>query len=166
MRRFKEAAKDYPIASIACDFIRKLYDIDEIAESSKERAHLRDTQSRKVCEDLLAWLHANTGPTVLSVHEAVNYTLKIWQRLTIFLDDAAVPLDNNTTERAFRRPVIGRNNYFGAKSRSGTKVAATFFSLLETCRLHGVNFAAYLTAACRAANNGNILLPWDFKAIA
>ena len=37
--------------------------------------------------------------------DAVNYTLKIWARLTRFLDDAASPLDNSTTDRAFRRPV-------------------------------------------------------------
>ena len=101
---------------------------------------------------------------MLSVHEAVNYTLKIWARLTVFLDDPNVPLDNNMTERAFRRPVIGRNNYFGAKSRSGTQVAATFFSLLETCRLHDVNFTQYLIAAAEAALDGRTLLPWAFKA--
>ena len=166
MRRFKEAAQNFPAAADACDMIRELYDIDAKSTSVAQRAHLRQSESRALCERLLAWLQANTGPTVLSIHEAVNYTLKIWSRLTVFLDNPQVPLDNNTTERAFRRPVIGRNNYFGAKSRSGTNVAATFFSLLETCRLHDVNFADYLTAACIAAERGSVLLPWDFKPAA
>jgi transposase len=166
MRRFKEAAQNFPAAADACDMIRELYDIDAKSTSVAQRAQLRHSESRALCERLLAWLQANTGPTVLSIHEAVNYTLKIWSRLTVFLDNPQVPLDNNTTERAFRRPVIGRNNYFGAKSRSGTNVAATFFSLLETCRLHDVNFADYLTAACIAAERGSVLLPWDFKPAA
>lgn len=164
LRRFREAAENFPVAAEACKLIGELYALDRSADSSTARAHIRTTASRAVCANLLAWLQAHTGPTVLSVHEAVNYTLKIWARLTVFLDDPNVPLDNNMTERAFRRPVIGRNNYFGAKSRSGTQVAATFFSLLETCRLHDVNFTQYLIAAAEAALDGRTLLPWAFKA--
>jgi transposase len=166
LRRFRDAAKNFPVAAEACKLIGELYELDAAAPTATARANVRTTDSRDACARLLAWLQAHTGPTSLSIHDAVNYTLKIWDRLTRFLDDAAIPLDNNTTERAFRRPVIGRNNYFGAKARSGTLVAATFFSLLETCRLHDVNFTAYLTAACRATLDGRTLLPWDFTPTA
>jgi hypothetical protein len=83
MRRFKEAAQNYPAAADACDMIRELYDIDAKSTSAAQRAQLRHSESRALCERLLAWLQPNTGPTVLSIHEAVNYTLKIWSRLTV-----------------------------------------------------------------------------------
>jgi Transposase IS66 family len=83
MRRFKEAAQNYTAAADACDMIRELYDIDAKSTSAAQRAQLRQSESRALCERLLAWLQPNTGPTVLSIHEAVNYTLKIWSRLTV-----------------------------------------------------------------------------------
>jgi hypothetical protein len=39
------------------------------------------------------------------------------------------------------RLVVGRKNHYGAKSRRGTEVAATFYSLLETAKLQGVDAA-------------------------
>lgn len=75
-----------------------------------------------------------------------------------------MPLDNNATERVIRGPVVGRKNHYGSKSRRGTEVAATLYTLLETAKLHGVNPAAYLHAAVLAADRGVALMPWDFAA--
>ena len=108
LRRFRDAANNFPVAAEACKLIGKLYKLDAAAPTAEARVHVRKADSRKVCTDLLEWPQVHTGPTSLSIHAAVNYTHKIWDRLTRFLDDAAIPLDNNTTERAFRRPVIGR----------------------------------------------------------
>jgi len=40
-------------------------------------------------------------------------------------------------------------------------VAATFYSLIETAKLHGVNPAEYLREAIRAADRSEVLLPWQ-----
>jgi hypothetical protein len=45
-------------------------------------------------------------------------------------------------------------------------VAATFYTILETTKLHGVNPAAYLAAAIDAADRGIALMPWQFAAAA
>jgi hypothetical protein len=90
------------------------------------------------------------------------YTLGIWDRLTRFVDDARIPLDNNATERAIRGPVVGPKNHYGSRSRRGTQVAATVYSLPETAKLHGIDPAAYLLAAVRAADRGEALLPWQY----
>jgi transposase len=81
--------------------------------------------------------------------------------MTRFVGDARIPLDNNATERAIRGPVVGRKNHYGSKSRNGTLVAATFYSLVETAKLHRVDPAAYLQAAVLAADRGEVLLPWN-----
>jgi transposase len=180
IRRFKEAAADFPTASQAVDLIRMLYDTDATIDEELagiaglamndprtagylHKLHmLRQLASRDVCAQLHRWLLAHRGPTTMAIHDAVEHTLKYWNRLTRFLDDPMIPLDNNATERSFRGPVVGRKNYYGAKSRSGTQVAATLFTLIETCKLHQVPAVPYLRAACIAAAQGHLLLPWDF----
>jgi transposase len=69
-----------------------------------------------------------------------------------------------TFERAIRGPVVGRKNHYGSKSKRGTQVAATLYSILETAKLHAVDPAAYLAAAAVAAERGEALLPWQFAA--
>jgi len=59
---------------------------------------------------------------------------------------------------------VGRKNHHGSKSRRGTQVAATLYSILETAKLHGVNPAEYLYAATVAANRGIALMPWKFAS--
>jgi hypothetical protein len=41
--------------------------------------------------------------------------LGLWERLTAFIDNPIVWLDNNATERALRDTVAGRRNHFGSK---------------------------------------------------
>ena len=88
-----------------------------------------------------------------------------WDRLTRFVDDPAIWLDNNRTERGIRGAVVGRRNHFGSKSRRGTEAAAILYSLVETAKLHDVDPDSYLIAACRQQRDeGTVLMPWDFKA--
>lgn len=70
-------------------------------------------------------------------------------------------MDNNATERGIRGPVVGRRNHFGSKSERGTQVAATLYTLIVTAKLHSVNPTEYLLEAARAADRGEILLPWQ-----
>ncbi len=72
----------------------------------------------------------------------------------MFVNNALVPLDNNGTERAIRGPVVGRKNHYGSKSKRGTEVAAIFYTLGETAKLHDVDPARYLRDATLAAERG------------
>jgi transposase len=165
LRRFREAVPDHPEAEQALSWIGALYDIDDRAgDDPVRRAELRRTESRAVLDELKAWLWDQATLTSLSIGKAAAYTIANWDRLTRFVDDAQVPLDNNATERAIRGPVVGRKNHYGSKSRRGTEVAATLYTILETVKLHGVNPADYLHAAITAADRGVALLPWDFAS--
>ena len=78
-----------------------------------------------------------------------------------------LPLDNNLAEGALRKPVPGRRNFQGSRSRRGTEVAAVFYSLFDTCRKQGVEPAAYLHEVARRAilfDEKSALLPHQFKA--
>src|SRR6202789_3127523 len=107
------------------------------------------------------WLWSQAVLKSLSIGNAAAYVVADWDRLTRFLGDARIPLDNNATERGIRGPVVGRKNHYGSKSRRGTEVASLFYSLLETAKLHGIDPARYLRDAAVADARGAVALPWD-----
>jgi transposase len=161
-RKFEEAAPDHPEAQTALALIGELYEIDERAGTDIERrAKLRRTESAAVLEKLKAWLWSQAVLKTLSIGKAAGYAIANWERLTRFVENPLVPLDNNATERAIRGPVVGRKNHYGSKSRRGTEVAAILYSLVETAKLHDVDPAKYLLEAVRAADRGEILFPWQ-----
>jgi hypothetical protein len=164
-RKFEEAEPDHPEAQTALALIGELYKIDERAGNDIERrADLRRTKSAAVLAKLKEWLWSQAVLKTLSIGKAAGYAIANWERLTRFVDNPLVPLDNNATERAIRGPVVGRKNHYGSKSRRGTEVAAIFYSLVETAKLHDVDPAKYLLEAVRAADRGEILLPWQLAA--
>jgi transposase len=164
-RRFEEAKADHPDAEQALGWIGALYDIDRRGDGDLARiGELRRTDAPAILAPFREWLLARAGDNHLSIGKAAAYTLGIWERLTLFVDDARIPLDNNATERAIRGPVVGRKNHYGSKSRRGTEVAATLYTIFETVKLHDVDPTAYLTAAIDAAERGEALLPWQFAS--
>jgi len=166
-RRFEEAAQDHPDAERALQWIGVLYELDRAAgDDADARAELRRTKAPAILDEMKAWLWTHAPVTSLSIGKAAAYTLGIWDRLTRFVDDARIPLDNNATERAIRGPVVGRKNHYGSKSRRGTEVASRLYTILETCKLHDIDPAAYLHAAVAAADRNEALLPWHFATAA
>ena len=66
-------------------------------------------------------------------------------------------------ERGLRALAIGRKNHYGSRSERGTRVAALFYTLIESAKLAGVEPVAYLAEATRRAiaNPGTVTLPRD-----
>ncbi len=161
-RKFEEAASDHPEAHLALKWIGQLYEIDERAAGNlATKAELRRVESAEVIATMKTWLWTQAALKTLSIGHAAAYVVANWDRLTRFLGDARVPLDNNATERGIRGPVVGRKNHYGSKSRRGTEIAAIFYTLLETAKLAGVDPAVYLREAARADARGEVLLPAD-----
>jgi transposase len=161
-RKFEEAQPDHPEAAKALAWIGELYEIDARADGDLvQLAKLRSTESAAVLARFQTWLFEQATLKSLSIGNAAGYVVANWDRLTRFVDDPRIPLDNNATERGIRGPVVGRKNHYGSKSRSGTQVASIFYSLIETAKLHDIDPAAYLRAAILAADRGDVLLPWD-----
>jgi transposase len=161
-RKFEEAAPDHPEAKLAMKWIGELYDIDERAEGDAVRkGELRRTESAAVIALMKTWLWSQAALKTLSIGNAAAYVVTNWDRLTRFVQDARIPLDNNATERAIRGPVVGRKNHYGSKSRGGTEIAAILYTLLETAKLRGADPAAYLRDAVLAAARGEVLLPGE-----
>ena len=67
--------------------------------------------------------------------KAITYAMNQREALNRFLDDGALPLDNNIAELALRQVVVGRKNWLFAGSDEGAKRAATIYSVVVTCWL-------------------------------
>lgn len=67
--------------------------------------------------------------------------------LFTFLDDAAVPADNNHGERAIRPAVIIRKNSYGNRSQRGADCQAVLMSIYRTLKQRGHNPLATITNA-------------------
>jgi transposase len=180
-RKFVEAEAPFPEESArVLDLIGKLYAVErEVPRAGPDadegvrqdalalRLRLRQDRSGPVVRELRDLLMA-LKPAVLpasSIGKAVAYAMNAWAGLTPFLEDPAIPLDNNGAERALRGLVVGRKNHYGSKSLRGTQVAATFYTLFETAKLAGVDPKAYVLRIALAAiqNPGAVTLPGDLS---
>jgi transposase len=131
------------------------------------RQRLREARSRAIIARLDAALRELSLIEGTALANAVAWIQNGWEQLVRFLDDPRIPLDNGVAERIIRGVVLGRNVYHGARSETGTRVAALFYSLLESCRLEGVDGHAYLLEAARRAliDRKAVFLPEDFAAM-
>lgn len=75
---------------------------------------------------------------------AIRYALNHREGLTRFLDDGRIDLDTNTVERAIRLVILSRKNALFAGSDEGGEHWAAVASLVETCKLNGVDPQRYL----------------------
>lgn len=148
-RRFFEAQlTDRERALIGLGFIKKLYEADRGASRAPP---IRRTEERRrlaapLLETFKAWLDAESLVVLpkAPIAEALGYTRNQWGALTRFLDDARLKLDNNSAERQLRRVAVGRKNWLFAGSDEGAERACILYSLIASCKLHGVNPFDYL----------------------
>lgn len=163
-RKFIEAHSDFPEqCEEALGFILQLYQIEADARDTgppealaERRRTLRSERSCQLMQQLHEWALAQRVLPQSSIGQAIAYMSECWRGLEVFLSEPELAIDNNATERALRGIVVGRKNHYGSKSDRGTEVAALFYSLIESCKLNGIDARKYLAAAVRAAIRGEI----------
>lgn len=77
--------------------------------------------------------------------KALKYSLHHEQKLNVFLTDPAVPIDTGAVERAIRPIPMGRRNWLFSWTEVGAQQTGIIQSLIQTCRMQGINPADYLT---------------------
>jgi transposase len=175
-RKFYEIAEagHAPIAEEALRRIADLYAVEAEARgtSQEERRAARQARSRPLVEELRPWLEAQlarlSGKSRLA--DAIRYALRHWDGLIRFLDDGRIEIDTNVVERTIRPIALNRKNALFAGSDSGGEHWAVIASLIETCKLNGVNPQAYLTDVLERLVAGHLnsrideLMPWRYPA--
>ena len=162
-----------PAAERALELIGDLFAVETTIQgrSPAERQRARAERSTPILDALKAYLEATlarvSGKSPLA--KAIRYATSRWEALTRFVADGRLELSNNAAERAIRPLTLGRRNYLFAGSDAGGRRAATFYTLITTARLNGVDPQAWLTdVISRIADHPmsrlNELLPWTWKA--
>jgi transposase len=76
--------------------------------------------------------------------QAIDYALKRWDALTRFVDDGTLEIDNNLIENAIRPSAIGKRNWLFIGHPEAGERSAVIYTLLGSCRRHGINPFDYL----------------------
>lgn len=79
---------------------------------------------------------------------AIVYAFFHWRALTRYVDDGLLEIDNSTAERALRAVSIGRKNYLFFGADSGGERAASFYSLIGTAKLNGLDRVLLVHRLC------------------
>jgi hypothetical protein len=98
-----------------------------------------------VLEDLKTWLEADRSLPKSPFGRARAYTLTRWTELTRYVGEGRLEIDNNLVENQVRPLALGRKNYLFAGSHDAARRSAVIYSMLATCKRHGVNPWAWLT---------------------
>ncbi len=140
---FNARGTDTPRANHALAFFQ------EVAQAEREWRDLDDAERQRQREEILAprfkefhaWLVAERPSLVPRgpMAQAFDYALSHWVGLTHFLRDGRVSWTNNTSERLLRHIVVGRKAWVYRGSFEGAELGCVLWSLMMSCRLHGID---------------------------
>ena len=186
-RYFHEALQALPknqrgLDQLAPKFIAligQLYHVEAQAKRDgadlAELTHRRQRDSVPVLQAieqlLLANLHSVLPKSLLG--QALHYTAGQWHKLKRYVEDGRYSIDNNVQENAIRPFCVGRRNWLFADTMAGAHASVNLYSLLQTCRVNGIDGYRYLRALFKAlpmaktADDYAALLPWriDLTAV-
>lgn len=150
-RKFVEAThgrKNTAAAHQMVALIRKLYQVERATREKTPQARkaIRQEQAGPILDKIKAWLDQKVAKVLPKspLGGAIAYTLGLWPKLTTYLEDGYIEIDNNKAENAIRPFVIGRKNFLFSGSPRGAAASATMYSLVETAKANDLEPWAYL----------------------
>ena len=166
--------KDAPCTSReGLAFCNRLFAVERGLAKLDDAARLAARQ--ELCPPILDAFHdwlRKTRPGVAPkslLGKAVVYCLNQWTKLTAFLQDGGLELDNNRAERSIKPFVIGRKNWLFSNTSRGARTSAVVYSIVETAKENGLKPFEYLTFLFERLPNIDTtdpaaveeLLPWS-----
>lgn len=179
-RKFKDAEKAQPKSKQtragriqkAISYIQKLYAVEKrLPDDAKEEqiAQIRQRDSVPILNAFHEWLLKQNLNPQSKLGQAIGYTLKYWNRLTVYCTDGRINIDNNLIENKIRPFAVGRKNWLFSTSQAGAKSSANLYSVIETAKANGLNEYDYLKwvfaklPAATSVEDIEALLPWNIN---
>lgn len=174
-RYFLEAEKNDPArAGYALEIFGRLYNIERKIKdkTAQQRKTARQELAKPLWSDFGRWLEENAG--MLNEKSAINkafaYTMKRYKRLSVYMENSTLNIDNNAIEGSIRGIALGRKNYLFCGSHDGAQRSAMLYSFMGTCKLQGINPMVWLVDVLKKINNHpsaqiQELLPHKWKKI-
>lgn len=180
-RKFYDALKLVPaatptresaIAAAGLKFCNRLFEIERDLHdvTPEERKLDREQRSQTVLDQFRTWLEEHEQKVLpkSALGGAIRYALNQWKKLTTFLADGRLEIDNNRSERSIKPFVIGRKNWLFSNTPRGAKASAVIYSIVETAKENGLDPFRYLVYLFERLPNIDLkdpealdmLLPW------
>ncbi len=143
-RKFHEALQNDKVrAEWMLNKIQMLYQLEEQARAGKytpeKRATLRSQYAQPIVNEIKIWLDTNihqvTPKSPMGI--AINYMLARWDKLTFYIKEGILEIDNNLVENAIRPVALGRKNYLFAGSHQAARRAGIIYSFITCCKKNG-----------------------------
>lgn len=99
-----------------------------------------------------------------SSSQGINYILKYYDELCLFLTDPCIPIHNNQAERTVGYFVQARKNFQTIASDEYAKINAKLFTIVITAQANGLDVEKYLNYVMEELHKGTDateLLPWS-----
>ena len=163
-----------PIAREGLARIAQLYAIEDRirGEHPATRQFVRWTESAPLVNAFGVWLdeqRSRVSPRS-RLGEKLAYFANHWDGLLVFLHDGRVEMDTNFVENRIRPLKLTKKNALFAGHDEGAVSWARAATLIETCKMNGVEPYAWLRhvleriAAGHPMSRIHELLPWNFDA--
>ena len=152
-RHFVDAIKLNKLDSASISIVElmdKLFAIDAQARNEKMDHTARHALRQQEAPPLLDKIHAQILALSKSVlpksaaGEACTYTVKLWKKLTCFLEYPELELSNNLAENSMRGVALGRKNWIHIGSQQAGPRVAAILSVVESCRRLRIPVRDYL----------------------
>jgi transposase len=154
-RKFYEAAiAKEKIAREALFRIQRLFEWESVWSGLPpgKRKELRQRRTAPELDAFFEWatreyerVKARRG----LLRSALGYTVRQRDALRRFIDDGRLKIDNNGSERELRQIAVGRKAWLFVGSDDHAQATANLFSLIASCRLHGLDPEVYLRDVIR-----------------
>lgn len=149
--KFVEALDtDKRLATEAIVYISKLYKVESEADEAKltaeQRKEKRVKESYPVILVFEKWMK-DTYPMVLPksrIGKAIEYAFTLLPRLSRYVKDGRISIDNNPVERAIRPLALGRKNWLFCGNDASAYRAAIVYSLIGTCKNAGIEPSVWM----------------------
>jgi len=175
-RNFVDVAADFPDeCSHVLETFRQVYRNEAATKkqgmSREERLAFHKAQTGPLMQQFKQWLQELLDEKKVEPNsglgDAIKYTMKHWEPLTLFLRVAGAPLDNNVCERILKKAILHRKASLFFKTENGAHAGDLFMSLIHTCELCKADPFDYLTELQRHAKevslNPQNFLPWNYR---
>lgn len=150
-RKFHEAHAESQLARAVLKELQALYRIEtplrRDGADHDTRLATRGARSVPILERINALLRNEQGKHLPQSRtgKAISYTLERWEQLMLFTRYGQMEIDNNHVENSIRPTAVGKKNWLFFGSAKAGQNSAIIYSLIETCRMLGINPEEYLT---------------------
>jgi transposase len=152
-RRFYDITKTIKTEGLAHKAVKRIAKLYRIEDEIKQKCtspqavyEYRQQHAKPLINEFKQWLDDNVHHVrpKSPLGDAFGYALNQWHKLTRYLDDGRLEMDNGESERKIKPFVMGRKAWLFCDSVAGAKAAEIIYSVIETAKHHKVEPYSYL----------------------